>query len=73
MKIWNATLKLAASDVSYHIARRHLTFLDLDMARGNREVPDWKYQDAWALKGLGLGYEDAYLRWRRGKGLCKVT
>jgi hypothetical protein len=73
MKIWNATLKLAASDASDHIARRHLTFLDLDMARGNHEVPDWKYPDAWALKGPGLGNEDAYLRRRRGKGLCKVT
>lgn len=69
MKIRNATLQLAASDVSNHLACRHLTSLDLEVARGNRGAPNWQSPDAWVLKERGLAHEDAYLRHLRSKGL----
>jgi predicted RecB family nuclease len=62
MRLLNGTLRLAATDVSNHLACRHLTTLDLDVARGKRDAPQWAAPDLVVLRQLGLRHEQAYLK-----------
>ena len=62
MQIVNAQLRLAATDVSNHLACRHLTQLDLQVARGERSAPAWAAPDLKVMQELGKRHEAAYLR-----------
>jgi uncharacterized protein len=61
MRIFSGRLRLAATDLSNHLACRHLTTLDLDVTRGRREAPQWAAPDLVVLQQLGLRHEQAYL------------
>jgi predicted RecB family nuclease len=69
MKISSGHLRLSASDLSNHLACRHVTTLDLEVARGLRAEPDWPAPDLKVIQELGLRHEAAYLAHLRERGL----
>src|SRR5258708_1159797 len=69
MKIVGRQIRLAGSDLSNHLACRHLTTLDLQVARGKREAPDWAAPDLKVIQELGLRHETAYLANLAAQGL----
>jgi uncharacterized protein len=69
MKIVERQIRLAGSDLSNHLACRHLTTLDLQLARGDRTAPDWAAPDLKVIQELGLRHETAYLAHLAAQGL----
>jgi predicted RecB family nuclease len=69
MKIVGRQIRLAGSDLSNHLACRHLTTLDLQVARGERTAPDWAAPDLKVIQELGLRHEAAYLAHLSAQGL----
>src|ERR1700731_2723462 len=69
MKIGGRQIRLAGSDLSNHLACRHLTTLDLQLARGERAAPDWAAPDLKVIQELGLRHETAYLAHLVAQGL----
>jgi uncharacterized protein len=69
MKIVGRQIRLAGSDLSNHLACRHLTTLDLQLARGERTAPDWAAPDLKVIQELGLRHETAYLAHLAAQGL----
>src|SRR6267142_4345705 len=69
MKIENEQLRLAASDLSKHLACRHLTSLDLLAARGEIERLYRHDPSLDALIERGFRHEAAYLDHLKGQGL----
>src|ERR1700731_1921644 len=69
MKIVGRRIRLAGSDLSNHLACRHLTTLDLQIARGERTAPDWAGPDLKVIQELGLRHETAYLAHLAAQGL----
>ena len=61
MKFVNRELRLAATDVGNHLACRHLTQLDLQVAKGQRPAPAWAAPDLKVIQELGRWHEAAYL------------
>ena len=57
-----ARVRLAATDLSNHLACRHVTTLDLGVLRGEREEPEWAAPDLKVIQELGLRHEAAYLK-----------
>jgi predicted RecB family nuclease len=73
MKILNGQLRLAATDVSNHLACRHLTQLELAVARGIAPAPQWAAPDLKVIQELGKRHEAAYLdHLQQAKGLKVV-
>lgn len=70
MKSSANSLRLAATDLSNHLACRHLTSLDLSVARGLRKAPEWRAPDLYVIQELGLRHEAAYLDFLRGEGIA---
>jgi predicted RecB family nuclease len=54
-------IRLAATDLSNHLACAHVTTLDLSVLRGEREAPKWEAPDLAVIQELGLRHEAAYL------------
>jgi predicted RecB family nuclease len=69
MKIAGRQIRLAGSDLSNHLACRHLTTLDFEVARGERTAPDWAAPDLKVIQELGLRHETAYLAHLSTQGL----
>jgi predicted RecB family nuclease len=69
MKIIGQQIRLSASDLSNHLACRHLTTLNLQVARGERTAPDWAAPDLKVIQELGLRHESAYLADLAAQGL----
>jgi predicted RecB family nuclease len=69
MKISTGQVRFSASDLSNHLACRHLTTLDLEVARGRRAEPDWASPDLKVIQELGLRHEAAYLAHLGQQGL----
>jgi uncharacterized protein len=61
MKIVERQIRLTGSDLSNHLACRHLTTLELQVVRGERAAPDWAAPDLKVIQELGLRHETAYL------------
>jgi predicted RecB family nuclease len=61
MRIVSGQARLAATDVSNHLACRHLTNLELSAARGERHRPQWEAPDLVVIRALGLQHEARYL------------
>ncbi len=62
MRLLNGDIRLAATDVSNHLACRHLTELEISAARGERDVPKWESPDMKVIQELGLRHETKYLK-----------
>jgi predicted RecB family nuclease len=69
MKLSTGHVRLSASDLSNHLACRHVTTLDLQVARGMRAEPDWAAPDLKVIQELGLRHEAAYLAHLGKQGL----
>src|SRR4051812_15788836 len=69
MKSIAGQIRLAATDLSNHLGCRHLTFLDLGVARGQRKAPQWLAPDLAIIRELGLRHESAYLRLLQESGI----
>ena len=54
-------IRLSATDLSNHLSCRHLTVLDLEVARGSRASPGFSSPDLLIIQELGLRHEAAYL------------
>jgi uncharacterized protein len=54
-------IRLSATDLSNHLACRHLTVIDLQVARGTRPAPGFSSPDLRVIQELGLRHEAAYL------------
>ena len=69
MKSVGKQIRLSATDLSNHLACRHLTNLDLHVARGERTAPDFAAPDLKVIQELGLRHEKRYLAHLSAKGL----
>ena len=69
MRILGRQIRLSASDLSNHLACRHLTTLELQVARGERTAPDLAAPDLKVIQELGLRHEKAYLAHLATQGL----
>jgi predicted RecB family nuclease len=73
MKEVGGAIRLAATDLSNHLACRHLTSLDLSVARGERTAPDFEAPDLWVVRERGALHEAAYLAFLDKCGLEVVN
>jgi predicted RecB family nuclease len=73
MKLLSGELRLAATDVSNHLACRHLTALELRVARGEIKPPEWRSPDLRIIQELGFQHEARYLQALGGQGLKVVN
>ena len=69
MYLRSSTLVLSPTDLSAFLACRHRTGLDLAVARGALEKPEWRDPIGQALRERGLEHERHYLQWLRDQGL----
>src|SRR4051812_28879150 len=72
MKSTPGVFRLSASDLSNHLACRHLTSLDFDVANGQRSAPTWFSPDLWVLQKRGVEHESAYVEHLSKEGLSFV-
>jgi uncharacterized protein len=61
MKALASTIRLSASDLSNHLACRHLTTLDLQVVRGEKRAPAWAAPDLAVIRERGERHETSYL------------
>ena len=61
MIVRSEQIRLSATDLSNHLACRHVTVLDLRVARGTRPSPGFSSPDLRVIQELGLRHEAAYL------------
>src|SRR5579871_5546135 len=73
MKIAGTQLRLAATDLTNHLACRHVTQLDLRAARGEVTAPDFRDPSAKVRQELGLRHEKAYLKFLQEKRKLEVV
>ncbi len=62
MKLISGQIRLSATDLSNHLACRHVTTLDLHVARGEKRAPDWADPDLAVILERGARHEKAYLK-----------
>ena len=72
MRIVNDLLRLTASDLVNHLACRHLTRLDFEVASGERAAPDFRDPTVEMLREKGDAHERDYIEHLRQAG-CQVT
>lgn len=72
MKASPGVFRLSPSDLSNHLACRHLTSLDFDVAVGDKSAPTWHSPDLWVLQKRGLEHETAYIAHLAAQGLSVV-
>ena len=72
MKNTTDGLRLAATDLGNHLGCHHLTALDLEVIRGERNAPDWRDPDVLILQERGRQHEAAYLTSLREAGLSII-
>ena len=73
MKKSAASIRLSASDLSNHLACRHLTALDLDVATGRQTAPAWNSPDVQILQERGIAHEEAYVEHLKSTGLAVAS
>ena len=66
-------IRLSASDLSNHLACRHLTALDIHVAMGGRSAPAWNSPDTQILQERGIAHEEAYVEHLKSAGLAAVS
>lgn len=72
MRFLDESLLLSASDLANHLGCRHLTYLDLRVARGELKAPLYTDPALEALKERGLQHERGYIEHLRLQGLSIV-
>src|SRR5258708_173595 len=69
MKVTSQQIRLSATDLSNHLACRHLTALDLQVAQGKRAEPEWAAPDLAVIIERGERHEREYLAHLCAQGL----
>ena len=69
MKLAKGQIRLAATDLGNHLACRHLTVLDLQVAQGKRAEPEWAAPDLAVIRERGERHEREYLAHLSAQGL----
>src|SRR5215472_6701574 len=69
MKSVGKQIRLSATDLSNHLACRHLTTLDLQVAQGEKDAPKITAPDLKVIQELGLRHEKRYLAHLSAQGL----
>jgi predicted RecB family nuclease len=69
MKLTAGQIRLAATDLGNHLACRHLTTLDLQVAHGKRAEPEPSAPDLKVIQELGLRHQRDYLAHLTKQGL----
>src|SRR5438874_404551 len=69
MRMNRGQIRLAATDLGNHLACRHLTTLDLQVAQGKRAELDWAAPDLAVIRERGERHEREYLAHLRAQGL----
>ena len=72
MRILQGAVTLSATDLANHLSCRHLTTVDLRLAKGEIAEPTWDNPHARVLQQRGLEHEKAYIEGLRAKGLSVV-
>jgi predicted RecB family nuclease len=72
MEYVQGNIRLSATDVANHLSCKHLTTLNLLLAKGALAAPDWANPDLKVLQQLGLDHEKAYVDNLRTTGLSVV-
>src|SRR5260370_18992850 len=72
MKLVTEQIRLAATDLSNHLACRHVTTLDLQVARGEKRAPDWAAPDLVVIRERGERHERAYLTYLKEEKKLRV-
>src|ERR1035438_5299199 len=72
MRILQGAVTLSATDLANHLSCRHLTTVDLRLAKGEIAEPTWDNPHARVLQQRGLEHERAYIEGLRAKGLSVV-
>jgi len=72
MRAVSSEIRLSASDLANHVGCRHLTFLDLCVARNELTAPNYKDPALEALQERGFQHEAAYVEHLRSQGLSIV-
>src|SRR5437016_13185704 len=69
MRMNRGQIRLAATDLGNHLACRHLTTLDLQVAQGKRAELDWAAPDLAVIRERGERHEREDLAPLRAQGL----
>src|ERR1700730_12289929 len=69
MRVRQGTTILSATDLANHLSCRHLTSLNLSLAKGEITEPSWENPHLHVLRQRGLEHEKAYIDSLRSKGL----
>ena len=72
MKERHGTVYVSATDLANHLSCRHLTTLNLSLAKGEIDEPSWENPHLRVLQQRGLEHEKAYIDSLRSKGLSVV-
>jgi predicted RecB family nuclease len=72
MKLLSGQIRLSATDLSNHLACRHVTTLDLQVLHGGKTAPDWAAPDLVVIRERGERHEAAYLAYLAEKEKLKV-
>jgi predicted RecB family nuclease len=72
MRVRQGTATLSATDLANHLSCRHLTTLDLRLAKGEIAELSWDNPHLLVLQQRGLEHEIAYIESLRSKGLSVV-
>ena len=72
MRIRQNAVTLSATDLANHLSCRHLTTLDLSLAKGEVAEPSIENPHLLVLQQRGLEHEKAYIEQLRSKGLSVV-
>jgi predicted RecB family nuclease len=69
MRLFNQTVILSATDLANHLSCRHLTQLNLLLAKKEVPAPSWDNPHLSVLQQRGLEHEHAYVDTLRSKGV----
>src|SRR4051812_37033398 len=72
MKERDGTVYVSATDLANHLSCRHLTTLDIRLAKGEISAPSWENPHLVVLQQRGLEHERSYIEDLRAKGLSLV-
>lgn len=70
MRFGRETIGLSATDLANHLSCRHLTTLNLRLAKGELPEPEWNDPHLVVLRQRGFDHEAAYIEHLRSKGLA---
>src|SRR5438874_12062700 len=65
-------IRLSATDLANHLSCKHLTTLNLLLAKGAVSAPEWANPDLKVLQQLGLDHDKAYVDNLPSRGLSIV-